>query len=81
VAEEMRDGGSDLASAVRRVFVDDGKLDLPELDYLLAVAMRDGAIDPGERRVLASLFERIPRVAVPEEVWSRIAEVRAGFGL
>ncbi|HEX7240827.1 MAG TPA: hypothetical protein VF263_11210 [Longimicrobiaceae bacterium] len=77
----MTEGSSELTAAVRRVFADDGKLDLPELDYLLAVAMRDGAIDPGERRVLAALFDRIAREAVPEEVWSRIAEARAGFGL
>jgi tellurite resistance protein len=43
-----------------RVFADDGTLDTDELDALLAIALRDGAIDADERRVL----ERVLRAAL-----------------
>lgn len=70
-----------LAAAAVRVFADDGKLDVPELDYLLALAMRDGAIDPGEREVLSALLREVSTHELPAELRTRIAEVRAQHGI
>lgn len=70
-----------LVTAAIRVFSDDGTLDLPELDYLLAVAMRDGTIDAEERRVLSHVLDRVSEQDVTPEVWGRIGEVRAQYGI
>ena len=70
-----------LATAAVRVFSDDGKLDVPELDYLLSLAMRDGTIDAREREVLAALLGEVSTYELPAEVRSRIEEVRAQYGI
>jgi len=74
-------GDLQIVTAAIRVFADDGTLDLPELDYLLAVAMRDGTIDAEERRVLAHVLGRVSERDVAPEVWRRIGEVRAQYGI
>ena len=83
MSENQNRVGSDLqiVTAAIRVFSDDGTLDLPELDYLLSVAMRDGVMDAEERRVLSHVLDRISEQDVAPEVWRRIGEVRAQYGL
>jgi len=83
----MTDGSFDLpshlqiASAAMGVFANDGTMDRRELEYLLSLALRDGAIDADEKRVLASILDRVPRREVSPELWKRIGEVRAQHGI
>lgn len=71
----------EIAIASIRVFSDDGRLDLAELDALLALARRDGAVDEDEKRVLANILTRAERDGVAAEVQARIDQVRAQHGL
>lgn len=59
------------------VFSDDGTLDLGEINFLLGLALRDGAVDEDEKRVLATVFAQVEKGALPEAVQARIDEVRA----
>jgi len=70
-----------LALASIPVFTDDGRMDLAELDRLLAVALEDHAVDPEEKRVLANVLARAEKDGVDAEVQARIAEVRQLHGL
>lgn len=70
-----------MALASVRIFADDGALDLSELDQLVALALRDGAMDDDERHVLGNVFRQIERDALAPELRARIDEVRARFGL
>lgn len=70
-----------LALATIPVFTDDGRLDLAELDRLLAVALEDQVVDPEEKRVLANVLARAERDGVDAEVQARILEVRQQHGL
>jgi CBS domain containing-hemolysin-like protein len=67
----------DIALASLKVFSDDGRLDLDELEGLMSLALRDNAIDVDERAVLANVFRRAERSVLSPEVCVRIAEVRA----
>jgi hypothetical protein len=83
----MTDGSLDLpshlqiASAAMGVFANDGTIDRRELEYLLSLALRDGQIDPDEKRVLASILDRVPRREVSPELWQRIGEARKQHGI
>lgn len=70
-----------IAQAALHVLSDDGMLDLPEMDYLLALAMRDGAVGPDERRVLKLIFGSVPPHAVPPDAHARFNEIRHDLGL
>lgn len=48
----------EIAYSSIRVFADDGRLDLGELNFLLGLALRDGVIDADERRVLGNVLRR-----------------------
>jgi hypothetical protein len=63
------------------VFSDDGRLDLAELDKLLALALRDEVIDEDEKRVLGNILTRAERDGVDEVVLTRIDQVRQQHGL
>jgi hypothetical protein len=70
-----------IASAAMGVFANDGTIDRRELEYLVALALRDGEVDEDEKRVLAGIFDRVPRREVSPELWKRIGEVRAQHGI
>jgi hypothetical protein len=70
-----------LALASIPVFTDDGRMDLAELDRLLAVALEDQVVDPEEKRVLANVLARAEKDGVDAEVQARIGEVRQLHGL
>ena len=70
-----------LALASIPVFTDDGRMDLAELDRLLAVALEDQVVDPEEKRVLANVLARAEKDGVDAEVKARIGEVRQLHGL
>lgn len=62
------------------VFTDDGRLDLAELEKLLALALRDEVVDEDEKRVLANILTRAERDGVAADVQTRIDELRARYG-
>lgn len=66
----------EIAIASIHVFSDDGRLDLAELDKLLALALRDEVVDEDEKRVLANILTRAERDGVDEAVLTRIDQVR-----
>ena len=70
-----------LALAAIPAFTDDGRLSLDELDRLLALALRDHAIDADEKRVLANVLDRAERDGVDTDVLARIRRVRGEHGL
>lgn len=70
----------EIAIASIHVFTDDGRLDLAELEKLLALALRDEIVDEDEKRVLANILTRAERDGVDAEVLARIAEVRWQYG-
>ena len=57
-------------------FGNDGKLDEFELEELLAIAEKDGSIDPDEARVLNGIFDRLQPGELTPEVQARIEQVR-----
>jgi hypothetical protein len=69
-----------LAIASIPVFTDDGRLDLGELEGLLALALRDEVVDEDEKRVLANILTRAERDGVDAEVQTRIGEIRRRYG-
>jgi LDH2 family malate/lactate/ureidoglycolate dehydrogenase len=71
----------EIAIASIHVFADDGRLDLAELEKLLALALRDGIVDEDEKRVLANILTRAERDGVDESVLTRIDQVRQQYGL
>jgi hypothetical protein len=73
---------SHLAIAVTsiHVFSDDGKLDLTELEKLLAPALRDEVVDEDEKRVLGNILAPAEGDGVAAEVQARIDEVGAKYG-
>ena len=70
-----------LALASIPVFTDDGRMDLGELDRLLALAEEDGNLDDEEKRVLANILRRAEADGPAADVLQRIAEVRAKHAL
>lgn len=74
------DSHLEIAASSVRVFANDGRLDLAELEHLLAVAMRDGSINDDERRVLANIFRRVGEHEVTPAVWARMGEIRVQHG-
>ena len=65
-----------LALAAVPVFTDDGKLDLAELESLLAKALADHRLDDEEKRVLANVIDRAEADGVTPDVQARIDGIR-----
>jgi hypothetical protein len=70
----------EIAVASIQVFSDDGRLDLAELEKLLALALRDEVVDEDEKRVLGNILARAERDGVIAEVQTRIDVVRLKYG-
>lgn len=62
-----------------RCFSNDGKLLLPELDQILAIAMRDGRVDDNEKRVLSAIFARLNPGEMTPDMQKRVDQVRSLF--
>ena len=71
----------EIATASIRVFADDGTIDHQELDHLLSLALRDGEVDPDEKRVLANIFSQVPEHELLPGVRQRMQEARARHGI
>lgn len=65
-----------LALASVPVFTDDGRLDLAELESLLALALAAHQLDADEKRVLANVLDRAEADGVDADVLARIVEIR-----
>jgi hypothetical protein len=63
-----------------RYFADDGRLDVAELDRIVAIAERDGVIDDNERRVLGRIFVRLQPDELDAAMRERIAQVQKRLG-
>lgn len=71
----------EIAVASIHVFSDDGRLDLAELEKLLALALRDAVVDEDEKRVLGNILARAERDGVDPDVLARIDQARQQHGL
>lgn len=70
-----------LALASVPVFTEDGRLDLAEVERLLALALADHRLDDDEKRVLGNIFARATGDGVDAEVQARIDAIREAHGL
>jgi len=57
-------------------FVNDGKLDVNELDKILNIALKDGVVDDNERRVLSSIISRLTPQELNSEMLSKVDEIK-----
>ncbi len=71
----------DLTIASINIFSNDGLLDAAELDKLLQLAERDGAVDEDEKRVLGKIFAQAEQTKLDPTVARRIAEIRAAHAI
>ena len=62
-------------------FSDDGKLDLAELNSLMAIALKDGHVDDNEKRVLGNIFSRLKEVDLDEAMQARVEEIKDTYGI
>ncbi len=63
------------------VFLDDGTIDMDELNELMDLAMQDGKIDDDEKRVLGRIFDRVGEEEAASGVLERIGEIRKKHGI
>lgn len=75
----MKESRDYLELAYRSIhcFTNDGKLLVPELDQMLAIALKDGRVDSNEERVLEAIFRRLQADELTPSMQQRIAQVRA----
>ena len=64
-----------------KVFLNDGTLDVAELDVLMGLALRDQQIDADEKRVLLNIFRQAELGELAPTVRARIEEVKLKHGL
>jgi tellurite resistance protein len=64
-----------------RCFTDDGKLDLGELNRIVAIAEADGVVDDNEKRVLAGIVGRVRAEEVDAAMAARIRELGKNLGM
>lgn len=64
-----------------RCFTDDGKLDLPELNRIVAIAESDGVVDDNEKRVLSGILNRVRKPEVDKTMAERIAQLSKQYAL
>ena len=53
----------------------DGVLDLEEFEEIIAIAMRDGKLDPAERQVLKEIIFSLTSADLKPDLWERVEEV------
>ena len=64
-----------------KVFLDDGKLDIAELNFLLGLAMLDNGIDEDERRVLKNILSQAEKGELDPSTRAHIEQVRLEYNL
>ena len=60
-------------------FADDGKLDVNELNQILAIALKDGVVDDNEKRVLSNIIGRLREEEIDAEMLSKIEEIKSEY--
>jgi len=60
-------------------FADDGKLDVYELNQILAIALKDGVVDENEKRVLSNIIGRLKESELGGELLSKVEEIKAEY--
>lgn len=71
-----------IALASIQCFTDDGTLDVGEVNYLIGLALaNDNEVDDEEKKVLASIFDKVSESEVTPATWSRIKEIRAKYSI
>jgi hypothetical protein len=63
-----------------RVFANDRTIDADELAFMTRLALRDGAVDDGERATLDAIFGRAPLGSLAAEVQASIAAFKRDHG-
>lgn len=64
-----------------KVFMNDGQLDIAELNFLLGLAMRDNGIDEDERRVLKNIIARAEKSPMDTSTRAHIEQVKLEYDL
>lgn len=68
-----------IAYSSARVFRGDGRIDLRELELLLALALEDQKITDAERHTLRQVFDRAEEAELENDVRQKIADFRAQY--
>jgi hypothetical protein len=71
----------EIAIEATKVFLDDGQLDIAELNFLLGLALRDGGIDADERRVLTNIIRRAESMPLDAATQAHIKRVKIEHAL
>lgn len=66
----------EIAMASIACFQNEGRLDESELDKLVAIAERDGSIDPDEARVLNSIINKVKPEEMDDSMRARVEALR-----
>lgn len=74
----MKEQHSHLEIAMASIvcFQNEGRLDEAELDKLVAIAQRDGSIDPDEARVLNNIISKLAPEELDESMRARVDALR-----
>jgi hypothetical protein len=72
---------TDIALSSIQIFMNDGTIDIHELEHMLNLALRDGVMDEDEKHVLGNVFSKIHEHEVKPEVWTRIREVKQKYAI
>ena len=60
-------------------FANDGKLDVNELNQILAIALKDGVVDDNEKRVLSNIIGRLKEEELDAELQAKVDEIRTTY--
>ncbi|KZX85339.1 hypothetical protein A3715_28395 [Oleiphilus sp. HI0009] len=60
-------------------FADDGKLDVNEINQILAIALKDGVVDDNEKRVLSNIIGRLNEAELDVEMLSKVEEIKTEY--
>ena len=60
-------------------FSDDGKLQPAELERLVAIAIKDGVVDPNEKRVLGNIIKRLNPAELTPTMQVRLAVLKSKY--
>ena len=62
-------------------FRSNGRLELEELDRIIALGLVDGSLDPAERSILIDIISSMSSKDLTPEVWLRVEQIVQVFQL
>jgi hypothetical protein len=62
-------------------FRSNGRLELEELDRIIALGLEDGILDPAERSILIDIISSMSSKDLTPEVWLRVEQIVQVFQL